>query len=134
MSRATSLRAWNIFLAGGALVVLASISFYTIYGSGPTFPPSQFYTWPVAAIGGVMVGYALPDLASIQGGRRLKILVAVLGGTLAWTVQIYIQAIGSAAVDFRSGAPTGIALGFVIAVFTVAVVEIRARLKERNTR
>lgn len=31
----------------------------------PDLSPSQFYAWPLAAIGGVIVGYAVADLPSV---------------------------------------------------------------------
>lgn len=105
MSRGTSQKAWFTFAIGGALVILSMLTFYTIYGSGPSFPPSQFYTWPMSVVGGVFVGYAVADLASIGDGQLQGIGLALEGGTVAWTGQLAIQAFESSAIEFLLGAP-----------------------------
>lgn len=89
--------------------------------------------WPLAAIGGLIVGYAVADFVSAGDGRRPNVGVALVGGTFAWTVQIYIQAGESPYRDFLSDAPSGIGLGFVLTAFVVGLIELGVRFNERRT-
>lgn len=124
MIRGVSPQAWTSLAIGGALVILSMFLFFVIYGSGPSFPPVQFYTWPVSVIGGVMVGYAVADLASLGEGRLLRIGLALLGGIAAWTGQLLIQAVVSPAVVFRPADLTNYRMGLAIAVVIVVLVEV----------
>lgn len=124
MSRWTPKNAWITIAIGGALVIVSMLLFSTMYGSGPTFPPSQVYTWPMAVVGGVLTGYAVAELAAIGDSQLHRIGLALVGGTVAWTGQLAIQAFESSAIEFLSGGPTGIAVGFVIAAVVVALVEV----------
>lgn len=131
MRRSDPQRGLKFLLVGGVITVISWISFVTIYGAGPTFPPSQFYTWPSAVIGGVITGYGIADLLSLGGGRSLKIGIALVCGTLAWTIQLAIQASQSTAVDFLPGAPSSIAVGLILAAVIVSLNEVRVRYKDR---
>lgn len=119
----------DIPLGGGVITVISWISFVTIYGAGPTFPP--FYTWPSAVIGGVIIGYGIADFLSLGRWRSLKIGIALVCGTLAWTVQLAIQASQSTAVDLLPGAPSSIAVGLILAAVIVSLNEVRVRYKDR---
>lgn len=133
MSRWTPKNAWITIAIGGTLVVLSMLLFFTIYGSGPTFPPSQVYTWPLSVIGGVLVGYAVADLASVGDGRLPRIGLALVGGTVAWTGQLVIQALVNPAVDFHLSDTSDYLIGLAIAGVVVALLEVWFVLTQRRS-
>lgn len=132
MNRSPSQCSKLLLFVGGVITTLSWISFYAIYGNGPTFPPSQFYTWPAAVIGGVIIGYGIAEFLSLSGGRSQKIGIALVCGTVAWTVQLAIQAVRSPAVDLLPGAPSSIAVGLILAAVVVSLNEARVVYKNRH--
>lgn len=120
LSRKTSYK----LAIGGTLAILPMLVFYIIYGSDPTFPPVHFYTWPISVVGGIMVGYAVAELASFGDQRFPRTGFALVGGMIAWVSQLVIQSFVNPAVTFSPLDPMEYRIGLAIAAFVVAVVEV----------
>lgn len=133
MNRGSSRKSWLKLAIGGALVISSMLIFYTTYGSGPTFPPVQFYTWPVTVVGGIVVGYAVAELAAFGDRHLLRIGLALVGGMIAWTGQLVIQSFVNPAITFSPADVMNYRIGLAIAVFVVVIVEGAVVIKRRRS-
>lgn len=133
MNRRLSRKSWLKLAVGGALATSSMLIFYATYGSGPTFPPVQFYTWPASVVGGIIVGYAVAELAEFGYRRLPRIGLALVGGMVAWTGQLVIQSFVNPAITFSPTDVMNYRIGLAMAIFVVAIVEGAVVIKRRRS-
>lgn len=114
----------NALGLGLALVALADLALaITAQGGGGLFV-WNLITWPLAVLGGVIVGYAVANIVLTTDKRIPRTGFAIVGVLLAFTSQNVMRVISVQGADFipvmQNVTPLGLAFGVVI----ISLIEI----------
>ena len=126
----------NSRLIAGCISVLAAwLVFRLTYDpqGGFVFPPSQFYTWPIAVMGGILAGYSVSEIIFDTTWDLSRFAFGFIGGLIGWVGSHLLQEIERVelgeplvASAFIGALPYGIALIIV----GIVILEGATRFKK----